>query len=120
MWDNLTKSLMQATPQDLVSWMFPNAIYHGELNTEIQKDPVHADLIYTIEWKGRRGAFHIEFQTQHDDEMARRVWEYNVLTCARTGLPVRSVVIYLLKDNAVVEPTYTIEFPEEELIHHFV
>jgi len=63
-WDNLMKGLMQAKPQDLVSWMFPNAVYTGELNTEIQKDPVRADLMYTIEWRGQQGAFHIEFQAR--------------------------------------------------------
>jgi len=119
-WDSLMKRLMQASPQDLVSWIFPNAIYQGELNTELQKEPVRADLMYTVEWKGRQGVCHIEFQTRHDDEMGRRVWEYNVLTTVCTGLPVRSVVIYLLKDKAIVQPSYTVEFPESELIHHFV
>ena len=119
-WDGLMKRLMQVSPQDLVSWIFPDGVYQGELNTELQKDPVHADLMYTVERKGRQIAFHVEFQTRHDDNMDRRVWEYNVLICMHTGLPVCSVVIYLEKDNSVVEPPYTIELAPGEIVHHFV
>jgi hypothetical protein len=40
--------------------------------------------------------------------MARRVWEYNVLTNCLTGLPVYSVVIYLAKSKSgkIVESRY--------------
>jgi predicted transposase YdaD len=119
-WDSLMKRLVQASPQDLVSWIFPEAIYEGELNTELQKEPIIADLIYTVKWKGRQVALHVEFQKRHDDHMDRRVWEYNVLTSVRTGLPVYSVVLYLVKDDAVVEPPYTIDLPSGDIIHHFV
>ena len=50
----------------------------------------------------------------------RRVWDYNVLTSVRTGLPVYSVVLYLAKKGSIVEPPYTIELPSGEIIHHFV
>ena len=43
-WDGLMKRLMQASPQDLVSWIFPDAIYAGVLNTELQKDPVRPSM----------------------------------------------------------------------------
>lgn len=119
-WDSLMKRLMQVSPQYLVSWIFPDGIYQGELNTELQKDPVRADLMYTVERKGRQIAFHVEFQKKHDDNMDRRVWEYNVLTCVRTGLPVYSVVIYLVPDDSVVEPPYTVELAPGEIVHHFV
>ncbi len=119
-WDILTKMLIQANPQDLVSWMFPNAIYEGELNTELQKDPVVADLMYQIRWKGKQVGFHIEFQNKHDTNMGQRVWDYNVLTSVRTRLPIYSVVIYLVEDSPIVEPPYTIEWPTGEIIHHFV
>jgi hypothetical protein len=119
-WDSLMKRLMQASPQDLVSWIFPDGLYEGELNTELQKDPVIADLMYTVKWKGQQVALHIEFQTRRHGQMDRRVWEYNVLTCVRTGLPVYSVVIYLVKDDSVVEPPYTIQLPTGDIIHHFV
>ena len=119
-WDSLMKRLVQANPQDLISWIFPNAIYEGELNTELQKDPVVADLMYTMIWKGKQVGFHIEFQKKHDENMGQRVWDYNVLTSVRTRLPIYSVVLYLVKDGSIAEPPYTIELPNGEIIHHFV
>jgi predicted transposase YdaD len=78
------------------------------------------DIPYTVRRKGRKVALHVEFQKQQDDDMGRRVWEYNVLTCVRTGLPVYSVVLYLVKDAPIVESPYTVELSADEIIHHFV
>jgi predicted transposase YdaD len=119
-WDSLMKRLMEASPQDLVSWILAGAVYEGVLNTELQKHSVSADLIYTVKWKGQHVALHVEFQKRRHGRMDRRVWEYNVLTSVRTGLPVHSVVIYLVKDNSVVEPPYTIQLPTGDIVHHFV
>ena len=61
-WDILTKMLMQANPQDLVSWILPNAVYQGELNVELQKKhPVFADLLYTIKCEKEQVVLHVEF-----------------------------------------------------------
>jgi hypothetical protein len=92
-WDGLMKRLAQASPQDLISWIFPNAVYEGELNTEIPKEPIRADLMYTMRWKGKQVGFHVEFQKDKHTNMGQRVWDYNVLTYVRTRLPVYSVVI---------------------------
>ncbi len=89
-WDTLTKELMQAGPQDLISWIFPNATYVGELNTELLKEPVRADQMYTVTWEGVPMGFHIEFQKRHDTNMGRRVWRYNALASDRTELPIYS------------------------------
>jgi hypothetical protein len=78
------------------------------------------DIPYTVRRKGRKVALHVEFQKQQDDDMGRRVWEYNVLACVRTGLPVYSVVLYLVKDAPIVESPYTVELSADEIIHHFV
>jgi predicted transposase YdaD len=114
------KRLVQASPQDLISWISPNAVYESELNTELQKDPIRADLLYVVRRKGRKVVFHIEIQKQHDKNMGRRVWEYNVSTTVYTGLPVYSVVLYLVKDSSIVEPPYTIDVSDDEIVHHFV
>lgn len=118
-WDGLMKRLAQASPQDLVSWIFPGAVYGGELNTELPKDPVFADLMYTVMRKGQEVAFHVEFQIEHDPNMGRRVWQYNVLTSVRTGLPVYSVVLYLVPNGSIVESPYTVELETGEIIHQF-
>ncbi len=120
-WDTLTKELMQAGPQDLISWIFPNATYVGELNTELLKEPVRADQMYTVTWEGVPMGFHIEFQKRHDTNMGRRVWRYNALASDRTELPIYSVVIYLVDDErSVAEPPYTITLPNGEIIHYFM
>jgi predicted transposase YdaD len=119
-WDSLTKQLVQTNPQDLISWISPNTVYESELNTEIQKDPIRADLMYIVRRKGRKVVFHIEIQKQHDNNMGRRVWEYNVSTTVHTGFPVYSVVLYLVQDSSIVEPPYTIDVSDDEIVHHFV
>ena len=119
-WDSLTKQLVQTNPQDLISWISPDAMYESELNTELQKDPIRADMMYIVRRKGRRVVLHIEFQKQQDDNMGQRVWDYNVLTYLHTRLPVYSVVIYLVKDDPIVDPPYIIELSQGEIVHHFV
>lgn len=122
-WDSLTKELMQASPQDLISWLFPEATYVGDPNTELLQEPVRADLMYTIMWKGMQMGFHIEFQKRHDTNMGRRVWRYNARACDRTDLPILpiySVVIYLADDkHSVVDPPYVITLPNGEIVHYF-
>jgi predicted transposase YdaD len=119
-WDILTKMLMQANPQDLVSWILPNAVYQGELNVELQKkQPIFADLLYTIKCAEEQVVLHVEFQHDSDDEMDRRVWEYNCLASIHTGLSVYSVVIYLVKDRPIVDSPYEMKWPTGLTIHHF-
>jgi len=119
-WDILTKMLMQANPQDLVSWILADAVYRGEQNVELQKkDPISADLLYNIEWSGEQIVLHIENQRKRDDEMGRRVWEYNSLASIHTGLPVYSVVIYLVKQRSIVNPPYEMKMPTGFTVHRF-
>src|SRR5579859_4244898 len=119
-WDILTKMLIQANPQDLVSWILNDALYQGELNVELQKKhPVFADLLYRIQWREKEVVFHVEFQRRKDENMGRRVWEYNCLASIHTQLPVYSVVIYLLPDSPIVEPYYEMTLPTGEIVHQF-
>ncbi len=62
---------------------------------------------------------HAEFQRSRDKEMARRVWEYNVLVECTTKLPVYSVVLYLVEDGTAIEPPYERRLCTGELIHWF-
>jgi hypothetical protein len=120
-WDCLIKMLMQANPQDLVSWILTDAVYQGEMNLELlKKAPIFADLLYTINWRGEEIVLHVEFQREQDDEMGRRVWEYNCLASIRTGLPAYSVVIYLLEDSLIVDPPYEMKLPTGLTVHRFV
>lgn len=97
-----------------------NAIYLGELNVELQrKHPVFADLLYKVQWKEKEGILHVEFQRKRDENMARRVWEYNHLATTYAGLPVHSVVIYLLPDGPIGDPYYEVNFPTGFTVHQF-
>jgi predicted transposase YdaD len=119
-WDILTKMLMQANPQDLVSWILPNAVYQGELNVELQKKhPIFADLLYTIKWRRKKVVLHVEIQRRRHAKMDRRVWEYNCLTSIHAGLPVYSVVISLLQDSPIVDPPYEMKLPTGFTVHRF-
>jgi predicted transposase YdaD len=119
-WDILTKMLVQANPQDLVSWILPNAIYQGELNVELQKkQPVFADLLYTIKCGGEQVVLHVEFQRKRDKQMDRRVWQYNCLASIHTDLSVYSVVIYLVEDSPIVDSHYEVKIPTGFTVHRF-
>ena len=120
-WDRVIKLLMQANPQDLVSWIFTDAVYQGELNLELQrKAPIFADLLYTIKLRRKKVVLHVEFQRQRHKRMDKRVWEYNCLASIHTGLPVYSVVIYLVEDKSIVDPPYQMKLPKGFTIHKFL
>jgi predicted transposase YdaD len=109
-WDDSIKMLIRANPQSLVSLLLPGAKFQGEQDKELKARTVKADLLYNVIYKRRKIILHVEFQRQGDKRMARRVWEYNVLTNYLTGHPVYSVVIYLAKRGTIVESRY-----EEEI-----
>jgi hypothetical protein len=66
-----------------------------------------------VVYKRRKIILHVEFQQQGDKRMARRVWEYNVVTNYLTGCPVYSVVIYLVKRGTIVESRYEEEIADQ-------
>lgn len=88
--------------------MLPGAKFQEERDKELQARTVEADLLYNVVYKRRKIILHVEFQRRADKRMARRVWEYNVLTNCLIGLPVYSVVIYLAKSKSgkIVESRY--------------
>src|ERR671930_1153303 len=98
------KMLAKASPQALVELLLAGARFESVEDSELKARTVNADIIYRVVWKGKKTVLHIEFQRRRDKEMARRVWEYNVMTGCRLRLPVYSVVIYLVPDGEVVEP----------------
>jgi len=88
--------------------LLPGAKFQEERDKELQARTVEADLLYNVVYKRRKIILHVEFQRRADKRMARRVWEYNVLTNCLIGLPVYSVVIYLAKSKSgkIVESRY--------------
>jgi hypothetical protein len=68
---------------------------------------------------GEEVILHVEFQRRHDPAMGRRMWEYNSVTSYLTQLPVCSFVMYLRKDEPIVEPPYMQQLADGSTIHIF-
>lgn len=124
-WDGSLKQLMGQNPEHFVRWLFPDAEFRGpvtakppELNDrEVTRDVV-ADSLYQMVLFGTLCLLHIEFQSYSDPDMARRMWDYNVLATFAYKVPVYSVVIYL-KPCATPEPYFEWVFPTSDVIHQF-
>lgn len=118
-WDQSLKFLTKTSPQSFVSLVLEDASFLQECDKELQSRTIHADLVYEVQWHGEHIILHAEFQRSRDENMARRVWEYNVLIECTTQLPVYSVVLYLVKDGNAIEPPYERRLCTGELIHRF-
>lgn len=118
-WDDLMKILASASPQDLVSFLSPNAKFKHTLDKELKARTVKADFLGVVEWNGEEIVLHIEYQRYRDGIMDRRLWEYNVLTDCLTNKKVRSFVIYLRPDGNMIESPYVQRFSDGEVNHVF-
>jgi predicted transposase YdaD len=118
-WDQSLKFLSKMNPQSFVSLFLDGAEFLGERDKELQSHTIYADLVYEVQWHGEKIILHVEFQRSRDGNMARRVWEYNVLVECTTQLPVYSVVLYLVKDGNAIEPPYERRLCTGELLHWF-
>lgn len=76
-------------------------------------------ITYNITIDDFQAVLHIEFQRYRDGDMARRMWEYNVLATCNLKLPVISIVIYLIRDGQIVEGPYSVKDHESNTIHWF-
>lgn len=106
MWDDRMKRLVWAAPQDFTTWLMPGAIFIERVTLELKNlmRSVNPDTLYKINWHGQAALLHIEFQKRADPNMAKRVWQYNVLATLAYDCPVYSFVIYLVADSGITEP----------------
>ena len=111
-WDDSMKLLVRQSSQSLVSFLLPNAMFQGNVDRELQASSVTADTLFEVTWQEEQVVLHVEFQRHYDKNMGRRLWHYNALTNIHTTLPVHSVVIYLLKDEKLVQSPYVINLPD--------
>jgi hypothetical protein len=112
LWDQYTKLLVRQSPQSLVSFLVPSAVFEQVVDRELQVPSLMADGLYQVIWRGEKIMLHVEFQKSRDTNMGRRMWLYNALANMHTELPVRSVVIYLVKETSLVESPYVIPLPD--------
>ncbi|HLL80281.1 MAG TPA: hypothetical protein VKT25_12315, partial [Ktedonobacteraceae bacterium] len=72
--------------------------------TELDVDPILPDQLSEIQLNGERVLLHLEFQRNHDPDMAERLWDYNVRATRRYKCNVWSCVIYLKKGTTLDQP----------------
>ena len=118
-WDDLMKRLFASNPQQIVRWLVPGATFISERSIELKSRTIEADILYNIVVQGKKMVLHVEFQRRGERKMGKRLWEYNALTFITSGLPVRSIVIYLKETKSVAEPPYILEVPDGEPSHVF-
>jgi predicted transposase YdaD len=120
-WDNFTKRIFGARPQDFVSWLLPGAVFLDKTSVELKTltRTVTSDMLYKVQYNGRIIILHIEFQRRPEAGMEKRIWEYNVLATLEHNCPVYSFVIYLSPGGKIADPPLVWQHPGEEIIHYF-
>ncbi len=118
-WDSTLKQLIKINPQHFISWLLEGAQYIGELSPHLNRS-LDMDALHEVVANGQHFAVHIEFQRRADENMAKRVWEYNVLASRILDYTVVSFVIYLKEDGAVASSPYIKRHPiDDSEVHRF-
>jgi len=118
-WDGNLKRLVQEAPQDFVDWLLSGALFEDELSPHLQHRQIDADLLYRVRFGEHPLLLHLEFQRRSDPQMARRLWEYNVLATCKFDCPVYSFVLYLKKDGQVAQSPHQVCLHDGRMVHHF-
>jgi predicted transposase YdaD len=114
--DTAMKLLSGGNPQAWVSFLLHDAVYKNDLNRELRTRKIEADTLYDVVWDHEPIILHIEFQRRRDDNMPKRVWEYNALTRMATGKPVYSVVIYPIEIPSITDSVYTMSLRKGSIV----
>jgi predicted transposase YdaD len=116
-WDELLRMLVRANPQDFVSLVSSGTHYLSDITQKLITRTIEADFLCKAVRNNQEVVVHIEFQRAQDENMGKRMWEYNCITSFLTRLPVCSSVIYLWKDSNIVEPPYRVTLIDGKVIH---
>jgi predicted transposase YdaD len=120
-WDTSMKRLVGENPKHFINWLLPQAQFQGKAETRtpnLNTGEIEADNLFRIVLYGVLCLVHIEFQSSSDNDMSRRMWEYNALATFTYKLPTLSFVIYLRKCT-LPTPSYTWIFPTGDKVHAF-
>jgi len=112
---------MGENPSHFIRWLLPEAQFQGspvQKTTTMAPPEFDADNLFQILLFGISCLVHIEFQSYHDEQMAERMWKYNVASTLTYGMPTISFVVFLRRCK-VPEPFYKQEYPTGQQIHHF-
>lgn len=103
-WDYIMKRLIGSYPKQFTSWLLAGATFIRTLDNQLKIQSLYADALLEVVVRGKPALLHVEFQTYKDQDMERRILEYNILASRQYNhLPTYSIVIYLRKDGEVSE-----------------
>jgi predicted transposase YdaD len=118
-WDRKMKRLFRKAPEDIIQWLFPGAEYQRVVSSELEGETIFADHLYELTLNGKQFLLHIEFQRNHDPDMAERMWAYNVRATIQYSCPVWSVLIYLKQVKTIEQDFWVKELPNGRPVHRF-
>src|SRR5260370_40303350 len=78
-WDDTMKRLIRANPQHFVSWILKGAIFKAALSIELKNWTRERDFLLDVLQNERQMLVHMEFRSREDEDMAQRLFEYNVI-----------------------------------------
>lgn len=103
-YDNGVKRLLTRCAQDFLDWLMQGAVYTGRRSERFQSISIEADHFHEVRLLDESELVHLEFQSTPDDEMVKRLLQYNLLAYCRYGYTVNSYVIYLRKGGEDLHP----------------
>jgi hypothetical protein len=107
--DQGIKRLLQTHPQDMLTIVLPDAEYLGPIATDIAAEPqLITDTLFRIQRHGQVCGVDFEAEAYPSSEMARRCYEYGSRARIVHGLPIYSVVLWLLQRGNVPQPPYVL------------
>jgi hypothetical protein len=114
-YDRALKALMDDHAAEVVPQLLPGSQVVQELNTEITRTNLRADLVYLINYKSTDHILHLELQTNLDADMNYRMLDYHVDVYGKYRSPVISMVIYPF-ETAISEPLFHEQSGDETLL----
>jgi predicted transposase YdaD len=119
-WDGKMKHLASIAQEDFVSWLVEGARFEGELSANFATRDRDGDNLWQISIEGKPCLLNLEFQLKPNENMGRRMWEYNVDAAIKYEQPAKSVVVYLREPgHPKAAPPYQLKLPNGEVIHTF-
>jgi flagellar biosynthesis/type III secretory pathway protein FliH len=119
-WDGKMKLLASVAQEDFVSWLVEGARFERELSANFATRDRDGDNLWQISIEGKPCLLNLEFQLKPNENIARRMWEYNVDAAIKYEQPVKSVVVYLREpSHPKAAPPYQLKLPNGEIIHTF-
>jgi predicted transposase YdaD len=128
-WDTFMKLLMEKGAQAFASLALPGVQVRDTLDKELRVKNIRGDFFCNACLNDLKIILHFEFQKSKDENMDRRMWEYNAAMDINTGKPVYSILVYLAKEKSkegdpkkedtLVGSPYIREIPGTGMGHHF-